>query len=354
VTGETDARNNTTNYSYNTMGRVTKVEAPTVSVTSESGIVSNIRPTQLYYYDIAGRKTGALDANLYLTTRTLLAGTGHEGNEALVISEYRPDFSVWSNGYDAFRDQRKLTDGLNRITTQAFDKAGRVTQITRPATSYQVSPGVAATGSLIDSYSYDGLGRKLKAWNNLYGVSDAATADYDALGRVTSARAQGGDLTIMAYSWSAGLATTGVGTFGGWIETTTYANSKFMVSKTDNFGRELEKTDMGGHLFTISYDAAGRMTQRSGSLNGASGGQSYTYFNTGQLSGLSGSYGTASYGYDAGGNRISESATSSIGAQITNATASYDAMGRMTNWTEVGSATTPAAPPNMTPMAISA
>jgi hypothetical protein len=39
---------------------------------------------------------------------------------------------------------------------------GRVTQIVRPAT---------AAGQLTEYYSYDGLGRRLKAWNNLYGAS---------------------------------------------------------------------------------------------------------------------------------------------------------------------------------------
>lgn len=363
---EVDARANVTEFSYNKMGRLIRKIGPTVEITGENGARKWIKPTEDYYYDISGRMIGMRDASDvdennvngayassgtsgagavknnnagYLTTRILVAGTGHSanGDDARITKEFRPDSSIWETRYDAFLNARTVVDGLNRSTTQSYDKMGRVVQITRPAT---------AAGQLIESYSYDGLGQRLKAWNNHYGVAQASTTNYDALGRVISQIAAGGDSTTKSYTWNAALPTTGLGTFGGWEEITTFANSKTIISKTDTFGRELEKTDMGGHLFVQGYDKAGRMVSRTASANGASGSQNFAYFNIGQLSGISGDYGTAAYSYDANSNRTSEYVTSNTGAVITNATTSYDALDRMTSWTETGSEKTPAASSN--------
>jgi hypothetical protein len=98
----------------------------------------------------------------------LLAGTGHEGpstgsGEALTVKEHRPDGSMWETRYDGFGDARVMLDGLQRQTLQGFDKMGRVIQITRPETLHTVSPGVTATGSLVERYAYDGLGQRLRA-----------------------------------------------------------------------------------------------------------------------------------------------------------------------------------------------
>lgn len=331
VASETDARGYTTNYTYNTMGRVTRKEAPSVGVTAENGAVTTLRPTENFAYDISGRLIATQDANGWWTRRLLLAGTGHGGEEALVLKEFRPDSSIWETRYDAYRDARVTLDGLGRATSQSFDKMGRITQVTRPA---------GQAGSLVETFAYDGLGRRIKAWNNLYGASEAATTDYDALGRVTSTRAQGGDITTTVYSWRTDIATTGLGSFGGWRATSTYANGLTSETDSDTFGREVRKRDMSGwRTTTVSFDKAGRVTSR----NTAGTVQNYSYFNTGQVASASGPQGSESYSYDANGNRISEYMTNSGGAVIKNATAQYDALGRMTHWTETGSTTTPAA-----------
>ncbi|MEQ1551118.1 hypothetical protein, partial [Sphingorhabdus sp.] len=331
VASETDARGFATNYSYNNMGRVTQKQSPYVNVTSENGVTSSIRPTETYHYDISGRLIATRDANNYLTTRLLLAGTGHEGSEALVTKEFRADASAWETRYDAYRDARVMLDGLGRSTAQSFDKMGRVTQITRPAGS---------AGQLVEYYSYDGLGRRLKAWNNLYGAGDAATTDYDALGRVTVSRATGGDVTSTVYSWQSGIVTSGLGSFGGWRATTSYANGLTSETDTDSFGHEVRKRDMSGwRTTTVSYDQAGRVVSR----NTAGTVQSYSWFNTGQVATASGPQGYESYSYDANGNRLTEYMTGAYGAVVKNASASYDALNRMTQWTEAGSASTPAA-----------
>jgi YD repeat-containing protein len=353
VASETDARGFTTDYTYNTMGRLTKKQSPTVNHTAENGVVSAARPTEDYYYDRAGRLIGARDANGNLTTRALLAGTGHNGSEALVTYEYHADGGYLRNDYDMFGDMRISWDEINRRTDMSYDAKGRVTQ-------------VAHANGLIDYFGYDLLGQKIRHWNNV--LADNEITDYDMQGRVTRQVAFGGDTTTTSYSWNGGIATAGMGTFGGWTETTTMANGRSTTEQTDLFGRQVYKSDLGGRVYTFSYDLAGRMVQRSSgeTLN-------YTWLNTGKVAqsfSATGVYGSqnwsrkgTTYGYDAGGNLTSERFADEghsyteywdpyYGYQYSdyswsnvskNATATYDALNRMVTWAEAGSAVLPAA-----------
>jgi YD repeat-containing protein len=396
VASETDARGYTTDYAYNTMGRLTRKQNPTVNQTGENGIVSSARPTEDYYYDGAGRLIGARDANGNLTTRILLAGTGHDGSEALVTYEYHPDGGYLRNDYDMFGDKRISWDEISRRSDMAYDAMGRLTQISHP-------------NGLVDYFGYDLLGQKISHWNNVnqtpvygppeqvwvedppywdnyYGwvypgtghyetqtpivgyAPEKEITDYDLQGRVTRQVAFGGDTTTTTYSWNSAIATTGLGTFGGWTETTTMANGRSTTEQTDLYGRQVYKSDLGGHVYTFGYDLAGRMVQRTGSetLN-------YTWLNTGKVAqsfSATGTLGTqnwtrkgTTYGYDASGNLVSERLADEghsyyeywdpyFGYQYSdyswsnvskNATATYDALNRMVSWAEAGSGLMPAA-----------
>ena len=232
-------------YTYNTMGRLIKVESPTVSVTSESGSTSSVRPTEHKYYDVSGRLVASRDANGNLTKLTLLAGTGYNGSEALVTQTQTADNETIVTAYDIHGNARKITDQLARITTQTFDELGRLTQTSRP-------------GGLVETYEYDGLGQRIKRYNNQLTSSVAELTYYDHQGRLAQHVAMGGDTTTYSYTWSSCIATTGMATFGGWTQVTTYANSKTLTEKTDQFGRNAEKTDLGSHTMSFTYDKAGQ------------------------------------------------------------------------------------------------
>ncbi|MES2443088.1 MAG: LysM peptidoglycan-binding domain-containing protein [Pseudomonadota bacterium] len=416
VASETNALSATLNYTYNTIGRLIKWESPTVTITLENGTTQSIRPTENYYYDASGRMIGSRDANNNLSTRTLLAGTGYAGGGAgLVVSTFAPDTGKLTNAYDIHGDIRKITDQIGRVTTQTFDAMGRVIE-------------VAHYGGLIEGYANDGLGRRIQAWNNqfqtpIYGPpeqiwvqdpppynphypieypieggeeyghwewytpiigysAEKALTEYDAIGRVTSQRSFGGDVTTIGYAWNAGIAIAGLGTFGGWTRTTTYANTRTLVESADIFGRTTAKTDMGGHVWSFAYDISGRLT----SVGTGGLATSYAYFNTGLLS--STAVGTpapavnttwtrtvATYGYDKLGQKVSEATAEEAGyyspgywqdeydpyygwvtgsywvdesyyttsASVQNATATYDALGRLKTFTETGSTYSPAA-----------
>lgn len=333
---ERDALGRQTDYSYNTMGRVVEIRRPTVSVTAENGTVSDIRPTEKMLYDIAGRLIGTQDANSVWTgsgvrtTRQLIAGTGYGDSAALVAKEWHPDGGIVSNGYNIFGDLVSTTDEIGRTTTMAYDKLGQLTQVTRPAT---------AAGTLVEEHSYDILGQRIGHWNNVVGYAGRERTEYDTLGRVTLQRAFGGDYTATSYSWQAAMATSGMGTFGGWIATTAYVNGRSGTEYTDIFGHLTWKSDLGGHVTTASYDLAGRMTERQ--ISGAQGTESssYTWLNNGQLGTVSTTSGGFSYvqssTYDLVGNKLTEYGTRNS-LVIQNATSVYDALNRLISWSEAG------------------
>lgn len=365
VTSETDARgyasganpaDYTTNFSYNTMGRLVKKEAPSVSFTSESGTTSTARPTEDYFYDISGRLVGVRDANANqagttsaITTRHLLAGTGlANGEEALVTAEFHLDGGVARTFYDAFGDMRIQRNELyvSGSTTDfdekyTYDKMGRVTRVQH-------------RGNLLtDHYVNDELGRRIRHYNSKLTSAVVERTDYDLMGRVSKQVDMAGGVTTIGYSWSDTLATTGLAegsaAFGGWVKTTTNMASLSATESQDYFGRTVARTDYGSHSYSYSFDAGGRLVSQTGA-SGQS--QSYSWLNSGRLYQIVDTAGsgknviTARYGYDVAGNRIYEgyagtvysfkypSSTTSATETLQNATIAYDALNRITTFTD--------------------
>ncbi|WP_156347148.1 RHS repeat domain-containing protein, partial [Sphingomonas sp. Leaf33] len=217
---ERDATGATTHYGYNTMGRRTMVQRAAVAITDETGRTYTDTPIERFYYDAGGRLVGQDDANGRRTTRQLLAGTGYGGAEALVTAEFHPDTGVRRFGYDRFGDQRHAIDENDRKTVMQYDAAGRLVLQIRPS---QQS----------DSYGYDVLGQRLWHANSHLGWDERETSDYDHQGRVTSTRAFGGEVTTTSYEWLGYLHTGGMGTFGGWHQSTHYANGFERVEQSD-------------------------------------------------------------------------------------------------------------------------
>jgi YD repeat-containing protein len=174
IVSDTDVSGATTDYRYNTLGKVVERDGPVVAVTDEHGTTVTQRPTERYFYDASGRTVGMADANGRLTYRSLLEGTGYGKDEdALVTVEHRPDSTTATTEYDVFGDALAQIDGLNRRTQQSFDKMGRVVSVTHPG---------ATSAQLIDTYSYDGLGQRITHSNSVYQVPGAGQSYpyYDA------------------------------------------------------------------------------------------------------------------------------------------------------------------------------
>jgi YD repeat-containing protein len=382
---EQDARGAQTNFTYNTMGRTVSIQRPTVSIRLEDGTQQDVAPTDRFFYDGSGRLVGVQDANGNRTTRHLLAGTSYGDAAAMVTREFHADGGVARKEFDVFGDVRRATDEIDRATTMKYDAMGRLIE--------QAGPG-----GLIDYYGYDLLGQRTQHWNNVfqvpvYGLEEVwveddpeygtghwetqtvvvgytpekELTDYDLQGRVTRQVAFGGDTTRTSYTYESWIATPGMGTFGSWTQTTIHANDRYSIERSDLFGREIYKRDLGGHVTTYNYDLAGRMTQK---IDGQT--LNYNYLNTGLIGSITKGWGTpgtqsdyeltkTAYGYDAAGNRLSEAYTFEggywqypdpyddpygepqyhvYGDTYQNATATYDALGRMTSWNESGTALT--------------
>jgi YD repeat-containing protein len=354
---QTDALNNVTTFTYNVMGRLIQKVMPQVSVTSTAGVASNTNPTECYYYDLSGRLVGSADADGFstdylttkanATTRSLLAGTGYNGSDALVTAEYHRDGGIKKTAYDVFGDARTLTDELNRNETHSYDGMGRVLAIVR------------RTG-LQETFTYDLLGQQIK-----HQLKDTAstvlatdTTDYDLQGRVTISVDGAGDQTTYAYAWD-GTVATALGTTGGFTKTTTQWAQlgsglwKQKTETTDVHGLTTREVDFGGNVTNYTYDRAGRLTQKQGTSGAIVTTLTNSFFNTGLVAtvadsttGMTANTITSTYAYDAMGRRTKEkyyantlykslsdasyTSLSSLANQtLQDATMTYDGLGRL-------------------------
>lgn len=332
VISETDPRGGVTEFTYNTMGRIIEQRRPEVDYVTEAGAPLRARPTEQYRYDISGRLIATRSANGYWTSRTLLAGSGHGQAEAVVTSEKTPDNAEKFFGVDVFGDIRKITNQLGHVTLQDFDKAGRLITVKLPARgAYTPGNNTGAVVQLTDHYEYDGLGQRIAHWNSQFGQAYQERTVFDREGRVALQTDFEGRATQYVWTWDATLATTGLGTFGGWIKTTYHASSKTSVERFDTFGRLTGKTDMGGRAYTMTFDKGGRLV-----IQTSDAGQSLamSWYNTGLLARQidNTAAGTqADYAYNVNGQRVRERyATGSVVRQ--DGFAEYDELGRMTRF----------------------
>lgn len=350
VVSETDARGNTTDYSYNTMGRVIKRELPSVSWTAENGAVSTGRPTENYYYDLGGRMVGKRDANGNANWLSLLAGTGYDKEEASSVKEFHADGGIYTRAYDAFGELRKTINEVGMSEQYAYDRLGNLITLTHEA---------RADGTqLIDNYTYDLNSNRLKHWNSLLGSGVMEYTDYDALGRVIKSVAFGGDAITHQYKWDGTIQTTGMGTFGVWNHFTTNSASLQQMETADVFGHTVDKIDYGGTNYDFVYDNAGRLSQRTNN-NGEL--ITYAWYNTGLQARVTsgyikdyyGSQATSKFTYDVDGNRTYEShavmskwmdwysgsiTTENTERTYQSATVAWDATNRMTSYVDVNNA----------------
>ncbi|MDR3436515.1 LysM peptidoglycan-binding domain-containing protein, partial [Telmatospirillum sp.] len=98
----------------------------------------------------------------------------------------------------------------------------------------------------------------------VYAASGVQTTAYDAQGRVISTTDYMGYTVNYAYQWNGALATNGLGTYGGWTKTTTDVDAGETSSDTtDAFGHEITKTDLGGQIYSFTYNKAGELVAQS-------------------------------------------------------------------------------------------
>jgi YD repeat-containing protein len=335
IISETDGLNHTTNLVYNVMGKLIEKDSPETDVTGDNGVTIRARPIERYYYDLAGRLVGTDDANGNRNTQLLLAGTGEgDGAAAVTIKEFHADQGIKSYGIDVFGDVRKITDEVNAVTQNNYDKAGRLTQVIHPTRVGGISSGV----SLTDNYVYDELGQRTGHWNSQLGATVLETTDYDRQNRVSSTKDFAGNVTGYGYNWSSSAITAGLGTFGGWTKTTNITASANTLSEvSDYFGRLIDKNDYGNHNYDYTFNNAGELVAQTNSQ-----GQSinYNYYGNGYIRSITDNalHMVSTFEYDKEGNRTLESYSSTdtgankIYYQV--AAITYDELNRVKTFTD--------------------
>jgi YD repeat-containing protein len=288
ISSETDGRGNKTLLSYNTMGKLVKKKSPQVSITGETGVDSVVNPTENYYYDLSGRQVGQSDANGNVTRQILLAGTGYGGSTAIVLEEYLPGAST-TYGYDIFGDQRKVTQWINRstnsgvVTTKSYDASHNLIQIDHPARAG--GGNSPANTQLSDYYSYDAIGQRIKHWNSQLGENSSELTDHDVMGRITRTTTMSGQYVTYGYTYQLfGIATNGLGDFGGWVTYTWNSSQHQSFDFVDIFGRTSYKDGLheGGDVNKVrtnfTYDKAGKLVLQT---NTRGQNTSFTYYENG-------------------------------------------------------------------------
>ncbi|MGT0194101.1 LysM peptidoglycan-binding domain-containing protein [Burkholderia pyrrocinia] len=290
VSAERDGRGNWTTSSYNTMGNLTLKREPKVSVTLANGAQIEVEPETRFYYDRVGNLVGLKDANGNLATQQWNYGslkpTLAKSWDALGFAK--------TMQYDTFGNLRTLIDELGRQTNYLYDNRNRLIEIDRPA--------LANGQRSVDRYEYDSLNQRIAHTDALGGRERTY---YDGDGRVVRTVSAAGREVKYDYKWATNMVSAGTATTGGWIRTTTNANGTTMVDETDQFGRLMKHTDLGGHVFQYTYNWAGLVTKQTGTS-----GQNvdYTYYSNGLVRSIvdNATKTQSLYEYDGDGNRTAE------------------------------------------------
>ena len=347
-----------TTYGYDTQGNrisITNALSQVTQVTAHDAagrpltIVNPNGLTTTLSYDLRGRLTqqSLSDGS---TTRTTLYGYDPVGN---LIRVTQPDGSFISYDYDTAHRLIGLEDNQsnridytldamgNRLSEQVSDPNGTLTR-----NQQRVYDELGQVQQLIDSqnnntaYSYDANG-------NLTQTTDAklnpTAQTYDALDRLKQQTDALDGTTQYAYDAQDNL--TSVTDPSGLTTTYNYDGLGNLISQTspdtgtttytyDEAGNRLTQTDARGITVNYSYDVLNRLTHVSypdTSLN-----VTYNYdqgtYDIGKLTSIGDTNGTTTYTYNAYGDLITQTRTSSDSI-VTTFSYDYDTYGRLASLT---------------------
>jgi RHS repeat-associated protein len=316
----TDGRGNTTRYEYDTAGNVVKEVAPsplsyvvtrTFSATNDLLTEKDGRGnTTTYAYatsndadyqngqlkTVTDREGGVTTFKYWTTTSS---PTPPATNVGLLKSTTNQRGKTTSNEYDSAGNLTKVTSPLGLKTTMAYDSSGRMTSRRDPRGNVPVPPA-----GFLTQWTYD---------------------DADHIATLTDAR---GKVTTYTYTDNERLATV--------TQTEDDGTSRVTTTEYDNANRLWKTTDPRGGVETRLYWPDGQLK----SVQSPEGRKTtYDYDSAGQLvtrvepngnaGGATASDWTWTYGYDASGNRTSESHPDGGTRQV-----AYDAVGRPYRWTD--------------------
>ena len=282
-----DADGRTTRYSYNGLGRLTRVEGPGGAAVrrfvydTRNELVAETHPevgTVAFTYDPAGNLQTRKDEEFGLTT------CGYDGNNRLVSIDRPASAYDTSIGWDASDNRTQVANGYVNSQFQ-YDALNRLVRRTDAIGARTF----AATYAYDDSYAGNG---NLSALG--YPTGRSVTYDYDSEGRITSVKSAGKQLAgTFRYHASGGVASFQRG--NGIVENVAY-DARYRPVGIDS-GSVLD--------LRYGYDAVGNV--RSVGDGRAGMDLSLSYDALDRLVTANGPWGPGRFSYDALGNRLSKS-----------------------------------------------
>jgi RHS repeat-associated protein len=337
-TAVTDALNHTTTYTVDGMGRVTAVTnalGHTASYTFD-GVGNRTRVT-----DPLNRQTNyAFDAlnRLVLVTDALFGQTSYTYDpNSNRLTTTNALGKTWTDTYDILNRRATSADPLGNTTEYTYDLNGNLTQVKKPdmtvnryvydTVNRRTGIDLQNNGTLDHQFTYDAASRRTSVIDGVgpFPPPPTTTFTYDTANRLTSVTAP--DTGTVSYGYDgAGRRTSLTYPYPGGLHQVTYAYT--------SRGELSTVTDWLNNVTSYGYDLAGRRTSLTlpGHLAGG-----YTYDNANRLTGIVHPYtlltGGAvtlglTYVYDNAGNRTQITDTQAGGTQITNF--AYDALNRLT------------------------
>lgn len=288
-------------YEYDLKGNLTKLTGPTgieakLSYDENGSLISlaDANGETRYEYDCLNRLTEIEDA---LGGKTVYT---YDGNGNVTSVSYG-DEALYQYQYDESGRLAGVTLPSGMQTDYAYDTKGQLLK----ETAYDRALEVDAEAR-VNAYTYDKTG-------NLTSVTDAlggkSIYTYDSMGRLTEFTSPGGMETAFTYDALSNVKTI---TDGAGNQTSYLYDAKGRLRHEDIAGEE---------AYTYTYDAMDRLI----SIEGEDSLVSYSYHQSGQLSGVTdGNGNTTSYDYDEAGNLIK--VTDPLGNQ---ASYTYDKTGNL-------------------------
>jgi RHS repeat-associated protein len=326
---EKDPDLNQTVYTYNARDEVLTVTDPLSNVTTTT-------------YDTSGRKATVTDPETRVTTYTYTASRNAlwkttDAKSGVVEFTLDAIGNLWKVKdadlhtttflYDQFDRRKSETDANGKVTTTQYTDAGRIWKVTdanSQLTTYSYNAltelsGVAYADSKTIANTYDGVGNRLTMVDWL----GTHTYTYDDLNRVLTDTNAAGQTITYTYDEVGNLATL------------TYPGSLTVTYAYDDANRLLTVTDWASRVTTYNYDTDGRMggiTLPNGVVT------TYGYDNAGHVSSLDHMNGATTiaafdYTFDKLGNRKTKVTPAGTESYL------YDELYRITNVTYPNSAT---------------
>lgn len=294
-----------TTYKYNADNQMVLQTQP-----DASGALTGNSPVTAIFYDQLGRQVAVKDANGNVNGQVFDAA----GN---LVEERNAYGGAFTHRYDAFGQKVKTTDAKGRAVSFTYDRLGHMLQMQKGEvrvyrTSASNTMEYVETRSIVESWTYDQLGRKLTQTN---GNGETLSYKYDLRGNVVETLQPLGQALRAAFD--AQGRKVAEADANGFASTWTY----------DYFGQLTAHTDLGGERHQYTYDNARQLVVHT-STKGLSLG--YAYDAAGQVTAITDFERNklTTYVYDLAGRRVRERVQQD-GVVYQDNHLAYDALGNL-------------------------